>query len=431
MKKILLSILVLMAGISPALSQEIDTIIQLDEVMIEAPSNKTIIKKAISNLRKPTKETCYFTDYQFTQIMESAGSVIQLSREFGYMFANGYGDKKRNQWDSFWHANCNPVYNARSLRYDITGNNVLAQSYYSTEQLGISSEGFYDARVIYVFEIIRLIYLYGPIYSRNWSDYTFTLKDVTSHSYLIDFESSGNYPAKNPLYAKGQLEIDTESLKLKSIRIDNMGMHYASKYVKYEYEIKKYPNCHDKRILQDCIDCNFGVDTDGDIDYALIHVLWSPDNEQFYKGGRGSQPRNIAEGSNFMVTECWKSEPTKINHDSLQDNRKMSLKERKQIEKISKILIANITRYPEGSTYNPDAIAKIDWALDVSYAERQLNEKMPIQEQYMIQSSDYCLSSDEWNFPKGDSNETQEKDNARKALFELVKSNIFKDLLEN
>ena len=426
----ILSILVISAGICPSFSQERDTVIHLDEVMIEAPSNKTIIRKAIGNLHSLTKESIYGANCQFIQIMESAGKVIQLTREYGYLFENGYSDKKRNQWDSYWLTNFNPVYNARSLRYDIDGNTVLANSYYSVE--GLNSSDFYDARAKYVFEIIRLIYLYGPVYSRNWTDYTFNLKDVTPDSYLLSFESSANYPAKNPLYAKGQLEVDSESMKLKSIRIENMGMHYASVYGKYEYEIERYPDSHDKRILQDCVDCSFGVDTDGNIDYALIHILWSPDNEQYYKGGRGNQPRNIAAGSDFMVTECMKAEPFKIGHDKQIDESKMSKKEKKLREKLAKILISDKSRYREGSSYNPDAIEKIDWALDVSDAERQLDLKMPIQEQYRIQSADHYSTRDEMDSKEEKTNNAkQERDEARKQLYDLARTTLFNDPLKN
>jgi len=430
MKKMILSILVISAGICPSFSQERDTVIHLDEVMIEAPSNKTIIRKAIGNLHSLTKESIYGANCQFIQIMESAGKVIQLTREYGYLFENGYSDKKRNQWDSYWLTNFNPVYNARSLRYDIDGNTVLANSYYSVE--GLNSSDFYDARAKYVFEIIRLIYLYGPVYSRNWTDYTFNLKDVTPDSYLLSFESSANYPAKNPLYAKGQLEVDSESMKLKSIRIENMGMHYAGNYGKYEYEIERYPDSHDKRILQDCVDCSFGVDTDGNIDYALIHILWSPDNEQYYKGGRGNQPRNIAAGSDFMVTECMKAEPFKIGHDKQIDESKMSKKEKKLREKLAKILISDKSRYREGSSYNPDAIEKIDWALDVSDAERQLDLKMPIQEQYRIQSADHYSTRDEMDSKEEKTNNAkQERDEARKQLYDLARTTLFNDPLKN
>ena len=432
MKKIILSLLVIMTGICPAFSQETDSIIQLDEVMIEAPSNKTIIKKAIGNLHSLTKESIYGSNCQFIQIMESAGKVIQLTREYGYLYANGYSDKKRNEWDSYWITNFNPVYNARSLRYDIDGNNVLADSYYSVEDLNANARDFYDARFKFVFEIVRLIYLYGPVYSRNWTDYTFNLKDVTPDSYLLSFESSDNYPAKNPLYAKGQLEIDSESMKLKSIRIENLGMHYAGNYGKYEYQIERYPDSHDKRILQDCVDCSFGVDTDGNIDYALIHILWSPDNDQYYKGGCGHQPRNITAGSDFVVTECMKLEPFKIAHDKRIDESKMSKKEKKQREKLAKILISDISRYREGSSYNPDAIEKIDWALDVSDAERQLSRKMPIQEQYRIQSSDYFSMRDEMDAKEEKTNNaTQERDEARKQLYDMARSLLFNDPLKD
>lgn len=428
MKKIFLSFLILTMGAADAISQQKDSIIQLDEITVEAPSNKTIIKKAIGNLHNLSKETYYGGNCQFIQIMESAGSVIQLTREYGYLFSNGYSDKKRNEWDSHWTTSFNPVYNARSLRYDITGNDVLTTGFYSPDDPHASLATFYDARVKYVFEITRLIYLYGPVYSRNWTDYTFTLKNVTSHSYILSFESSDNYPLKNSLYAKGQLEIDSESMKLKSITIENMGMHYAAAYVKPELQLKRYPDFHDKRILQDCVDCRFDVDTDGSINYALIHVLWSPDNEQLYKSGRGSQPRAIEPGTDFMVTECCKISPFKTNLDTLKGKPQLNRKDKKMIERFAKTLTYNATRFPEGSTYDPDAIDRIDWALDVSDAERQLDRKMPIQEQYRIQSSDYYSWVQERNAQEEDS-KAQETYELRKQLDEIIRNNLFIDPL--
>ena len=179
-------------------------------------------------------------------------------------------------------------------------------------------KNWFDARWKYIFDIIRLIYLYGPVYSRNCSDYVFALTADSGDSYTFSFESSDRYPRKNPLYAKGQMEIDAASMKLKSIRIDNMGIHYAGKYSRREYMLKKYPDPHDSRILQDCVDCDFEVNGFGEISYALIHVLWSPTNKQYYKGGCGNQPRANVAGTDFVVTECWKSDL--LDFESLPDS---------------------------------------------------------------------------------------------------------------
>ena len=107
-------------------------------------------------------------------------------------------------------------------------------------------------------------------------------------------------------------------------------------------------------------------------------------------------------------------------------------KEKKQREKLAKILISDISRYREGSSYNPDAIEKIDWALDVSDAERQLSRKMPIQEQYRIQSSDYFSMRDEMDAKEEKTNNaTQERDEARKQLYDMARSILFNDPLKD
>ena len=431
MKKIILSFLIMtMIGIVPAFCQVFENV--MPEVQIEALSKKAIIKKAIGNLKKMTKKSYTGGNGQFTQIMEAGGSVIQLSREYGYYFANGYNQKIQNEWDGFWYLNFVPVYNARSLRYDISGQKVLPKNYDDTSE-EYPWPNHYDARGKYMFDIIRLIYLYGPVYSRNWSDYTFTIIDVTPDTYLFSFESSDRYPLKNPLYAKGEIEIDAESMKLKSIRVENMGIHYAGLYSIYKTSLKRYPDYHDEKILHDCVDCCFGVDSDGEINYALIHMYWSPSTEQYYKGGRGHQPRPNLDGKDFMVTECWKTEPFKAIPDSIGSKMTGEPVNESKIMTFAHSMTYGLGKDSEHNSYNAKAIDKIKWALDVSDAERQLNSKMPIAEQYRLQSSDYAVTGDE-RTANGDSDWEPVPDEiikARKQMHELIRNLLFRDPLQD
>ncbi|MBR5935611.1 MAG: hypothetical protein IKZ89_05625 [Bacteroidaceae bacterium] len=428
MKKILLSILVMMAGISPALSQEtLEKKIVLEEVQIEALSNKTIINKAIGNLKKRIKESITFGNGQLTQIMEANGSVVQLSREYGYFFANGYSDKMANKFDGGWYLNFVPVYNARSLRYEMDGKNVLPASYANPEEPS-PWNNHYDARARYMFDILRVIYLFGPIYSRNYSDYVFKCTDITDDSYVFSFESSDRYPQKNPLYAKGNLEIEMSSMKLTSIRIERMGIHFAGRCSTLETQLERYSDYHDEKILQDCIDCDFKVKESGDINYALIHLQWNPSMTQYYKGGRGKQPRANVVGTDFIVTECWKTEPFKTP-DTKSDNKKRLGKLK---EKILINALIGLGKSPENNSYNPEAIAKINWAFDVSDAERQLSKKMPIQEQYKLQSKDYYSSEEEMLVKHElgfEPRTSPQKEEAKKNIHEYIRNNLFKDPL--
>ncbi len=436
MKKRIISVLILIIGTVPALSQEAEIVnVTLSDVQIEALTPKTIIQKAIGNLFKMTKKTpiSFYGNAQHIQIMESAGSVIQLSREYGYFFEMGYNEK-RDDFDCGWDINFVPVYNARSLRYDTSGNEVLTENSESAGQ--VTSKNWFDARWKYIFDIIRLIYLYGPVYSRNCSDYVFALTADSGDSYTFSFESSDRYPRKNPLYAKGQLEIDAASMKLKSIRIDNMGIHYAGKYSLHKHMLKKYPDPHDSRILQDCVDCDFEVNGFGEISYALIHVLWSPTNKQYYKGGCGNQPRANVAGTDFVVTECWKSDL--FDFESLPDSTIQKLHIRKpanasEARKWAVLTVFTLGRCPEHNTYNPEATDRIEWALDVSDAERQLNQKMPIKDQYRMQSTDFYSSVEEdvnKSAASGlDDDDTTELHNLLGMCHELIRNYLFDDPL--
>lgn len=430
MKKTFLSFLVIMAGISPTLSQETqEKDIVLEDVQIEALSNRSIINKAIGNLHKRTKESISLCNGQLTQIMEANGDVVQLSREYGYYISSCYYEKMRNRFDGYYHRNFVPVYNARSLRYALDGKTVLSKGYSQPKETYPWSN-HYDARVKYMFEILRAIYLYGPVYSRNYSDYVFKCIGTTDDSYIFSFEPSDRYPQKNPLYAKGQIEIDASSFKLKSIRIENMGLLYAGLYSETETALKKYPDYHNEKILKDCIDSDFNVNEDGEIDYALIHILWSPDNTQYYQGGRGRQPRANVAGTDFIVTECWKSYPLVVPDNLPGQDKEVKLTD-KQFKKLITVF-KWIGQNPDGNSYNPEAIDKIDWALDVSDAERQLSRNMPIREQYKLQSKDYSISEDEMvvNKELEEADSSPQKKEAQRVIHELIRNNFFKDPLK-
>ena len=122
-------------GTLPAMPQETnEKDIALEEVQIEALSNRSIINKAIGNLHKRTKESISLCNGQLTQIMEADGKVVQLSREYGYYISSSYYEKMRNKFDGFWHSNFVPVYNACSLRYALDGKTVLPASYSYPEE---------------------------------------------------------------------------------------------------------------------------------------------------------------------------------------------------------------------------------------------------------------------------------------------------------
>lgn len=364
----------------------------LDEVLINGWSEKTIIKKAINNLPgKSRKDKLIYGNGQIIQTIECDGKPVQLSREYGYYMTNGGNTK------DILRMNFISVYNARSLRYTSSGKDVLPANYLSTYYKGNGESGSFDARMKYMFDIMRVIYLYGPIYSRNYSDYNYTLEKETEKYYRFRFESSDRYPDKNPLYAKGYLEIDASSMALKSFHIENMGIHLAGKYL-FGVSSKYYEYYNDNRYKSDCIDCDFSIDSYGEIQYALIHLSWNSAIDQYFRPGCGTIPRLDAVESNCFVTECWQAEQAKmlskkiikeVAGDSISN---MALK---LVDRFVKIFYKISNSDPQLNEYNPSAIDKIKWSLDVSDVERQLNKNKPIIQQYVLQSHDYYDEMDE------------------------------------
>lgn len=409
------------SGNTKSLEDSIASSVQLDEVQIKALSDKSIINTAIGHLPKRYKVSDLVSVYgtgQHIQLIECNGKIVQLSRLYGYYTASSGSVKYVNRAFQNWDMSFNAVYNARSLRYNATGTSVLEKNCF---QLGGRFDNpknrfvTYDARRTYVFDVMEAMYFFAPILSRHYSDYIFEYSGMTDGCYRYSFESSSRYPKKNLLYAKGYVLIDVGSCSLRSIHVDNMGLNYVDLYG-MDWDVSP----EDDRIKHDCEDCDFEFDEMGEIVYAKIHVQWNPDILQYFTPPTGgmSQPRPDASNNNCIVTECWKAESC---HRSNRRNGMlgffMEIVKEKFESRDSIYLVTMLDQINQGNdvvdswfhgegedpkykigVYNPTAIDKIQWAMDVSDAERQLGLLLPIEEQYRLQSSDFLNSSDETRY---------------------------------
>lgn len=358
---------------------------ELEEVEIKAYRDHTILKKTAAKLPKKSAILNYLTNGQgqHTQVVECNGKAVQLSRYYGIFNTSGAHYCKLNNSNIEYLFNFGPELNACSLRLTASGDEVLDPD---NLQLDYQDNGFkeksFNSDRKYVFLMMNCIYLAGPLYSGNLKDYKYHLVDNNGTLYTYSFESSGRYPLKNQLYAKGTLVIDIETFTLKSMKVDYMGVHNiigGPKGIEYSQSTTK-----------DFLDSELLINDKGDIDYALTHLEWNKDIDQIFDAAYQIRPE--PESSHCRVTECWKVENSKgWNFTPTQDYIN-AMKEHPEVLSdvalsFPEIYSTDMSGYSaSGCKYLPEKMGSIDWALDVSKAEHELNEFRPIEKQYETMS---------------------------------------------
>jgi hypothetical protein len=372
-------------------------VVQLNDVYILSSKDRTILRKTAAKLPQKSnlKKSIFLGVGQHTQIVECNEKAVQLSRFYGAYATKG--SKSYTSKRLYNRLSVLPTYNASSYRYDASGKNILNPEYFDSQEKDLRNRKLksYDSYKKYIFDIMGFIYAFGPLYSSNIKDYNYEYEGGNGRYYTYLFESSDRYPKNNPMYAKGKIVIDVETFTLKSIQVDNMGCHNLEIYLS-----SNLSNSDPENKRQDCVNCSFSIEKHGEICYALIHIPWNNKNDQYFSLSPRSYPMN----SNCIVTECWKTEScyscTKM--DLLREMiaiykngneifQKIEDGSRSRIEKHvindSTSLIVNI-HDKNICSYDPKMIERINWALDVSVAERQLSNYTPIEMQYASRSGE-------------------------------------------
>lgn len=358
---------------------------ELEEVEIKAYRDHTILKKTAAKLPKKSAILNYLIEGegQHIQVVECNGKTVQLSRYYGKYITSGARYCKLNSSNIEYDFNFDPKLNACSLRLTASGDKIhdpdnLQLDYQDSD---FKEKSFSSDRK-YVFLMMSCIYLAGPLYSGNLRDYKYRFVENNGTLYTYSFESSGRYPLKNQLYAKGTLVIDIETFTLKSMKVDNMGVHNiigGPKGIEYSQSTTK-----------DFLDTELLINDEGEIDYALTHLEWNKDIDQVFDGTYQIRPE--PESCHCRVTECWKVDHSKgWNFAAPQ----FYINEMKQHPEA---LSDMASTFPEMNSadvsgnsapaceYLPQMIGSINWALDVSKAEHELNSFSPIEKQYETMS---------------------------------------------
>lgn len=365
----------------------------LDEVEIVSVSERRLIKKVQGNLFDLGDDYSKFLwgNGQHIQVTKSSGRIIQLSREYGFYTTSGFHVEtpSNDTFDAIGHFfSFTPVYNARSLQFGVSGNSVLPRSsMYLDGEPEIKKKG-YDATCKYVFECMRYICKYGPVFA-PLKQYHYDLESEDNDSYVIRYESSDRfYPKKNPLFAKGTIVVDKKTSQLKEIRVEEMDFLFA-RYVKKKRDVKSSEKKQAK-----ATNCIFLFNEYSEPYYASVTIDWDESVPAF--DDQSHQPRPNAAKNDCHVTEYWQSESMGV---MTLDRYVMSCGNPDYLRLLRKL------RLPHQSKYDETAVNSIKWVLDVSEYEKALSGQHPIKEQY-LQQSDAPYDSFEEGLINGDLSDT-------------------------
>ena len=384
----------------------------LDEVEIVSISERRLIKRVQDNLFDLGNDYSRFLwgNGQHIQITESSGRIIQLSREYGFYTTSGFHVEtpKSDAFDAIGHYfSFSPVYNARSQQFSVSGSSVLPRSKLYVEGDSETRKKGYDALRKYVFECMRYICKYGPVFAPV-KHYRYELESEDENNYVIRYVSSDRfYPKKNPLFAQGTIVVDKKTCKLKEIRVEQMEFLFA-RYLKKNRDVNSA-----KQKQARATDCVFRFNEYSEPCYATVTLDWDDSVSDF--DDQNCQPRPYAARNDCHVTEYWLAESTNLMPISWY---LMSCGSQDYLN------LLRDRRLPGQSKYDETAINTIKWIMDVSEYEKSLSVQRPIEEQYLLQS-DAPYDSFEDGVQNGEFSDTNYKFPTIEE-YEKIKSLLFK-----
>lgn len=157
----------------------------------------------------------YYAPASYYKSVECKGHCVNLRHEYGLFITSG-DNYRKNKWDLEYLDCFIPA--TRALSYDLTSDrrDTLKRLYLYSDPY----DREYNATSQKIFNLMRSVYLYGPLFSSP-ENFIFKLTDIDSSNYTLSFSSRPEgYPNKNRALSKGTLQIDRQSLKLKHMELD-------------------------------------------------------------------------------------------------------------------------------------------------------------------------------------------------------------------
>lgn len=195
--------------------------IQLPESIVSV----TPVKKLLTQTHKQLQPTYkakewirrFYGNGIYSKAVECNGKNVQLFHEYGLFLTSGNCPQK-DKFDLAYRLNFIPVYTARSYDLNCSGTDTL--KYISIIGNKKREDIRFDATSRKIFNIIRTIYLYAPLFVSP-EYFEFKLTDIDSSFYTIHFSTKPEcFPRKIKGFSRGILQIDRNNQQLQNITLE-------------------------------------------------------------------------------------------------------------------------------------------------------------------------------------------------------------------
>ncbi len=200
----------------------------LKENSIQLPESTvsiTPVKKLLTQTHKQLQPTYkakewirrFYGNGIYSKAVECNGKNVQLFHEYGLFLTSGNCPQK-DKFDLEYRLNFIPVYTARSYDLNCSGTDTL--KYISIIGSKKREDIRFDATSRKIFNIIRTIYLYAPLFVSP-EYFEFKLTDIDSSFYTIHFSTKPEcFPRKIKGFSRGILQIDRNNQQLQNITLE-------------------------------------------------------------------------------------------------------------------------------------------------------------------------------------------------------------------
>lgn len=200
----------------------------LKENSIQLPESTvsiTPVKKLLTQTHKQLQPTYkakewirrFYGNGIYSKTVECNGKNVQLFHEYGLFLTSGNCPQK-DKFDLEYRLNFIPVYTARSYDLNCSGTDTL--KYISIIGSKKREDIRFDATSRKIFNIIRTIYLYAPLFVSP-EYFEFKLTDIDSSFYTIHFSTKPEcFPRRIKGFSRGILQIDRNNQQLQNITLE-------------------------------------------------------------------------------------------------------------------------------------------------------------------------------------------------------------------
>jgi len=366
----------------------------LQEVSVKGIRPNVLLEKVFRQLKSiRTKYSLnYYGNARYEKITECGSRAVEYRHEYGCYFTSG-NVKLKEKWDLNYHFHFIPAYSARSFNLQPDGRDTLKKQVVTGGRLE------YDAGSRKIFNAIRAVLVWGPLFSKL-DYYDIKALEPDSTNYIFHFTTKEKcYPDHLKIYCRGTLKIDKQTHHLKNIHLDYLDYHF--------YKLTNQTRPHAP--FSTSMDIDFAYNTTGIyIGSCQQTTTWKHNSDKTFGGIEKPSRRNPA-NKHLVEREAFQCESyQKIPQD----------KQEKYL--LQQVNIASCN--PEGK-FDPQVFYSLPKLLNETVALKELNEYCDIQTQFNHNSNKPYYPTDQIMIPL----KTNALDVPENIFIQRVKNKILHD----